>query len=316
MSAVIVAGGRVVGSSGSVFASGASNPFAPNLNLSLTPTQLFDRQWNPTDSSLGTLPPSGNSGTDQYHCSWSPGSPNETPVINTPASLTSTIGAAIPALPDGNPTCMAIFYPSGFPSAVAPFQIQYVGGTVLATRMYSACWVLMPSNFVSNGNNIKWINIQNDNGLGGTANHIDMLNSFNNVAGSSNDGRMAGFVTQGGGGTNNYGANGTNASGALAALTIPPQGSGTGWWHSMLGQWVCLEWFHQAESNPGVSADGIYMSWVNGTLINSWANITYNSVAGPYGFNLWSFIPLYGGGGSAAPGNEYLCIGRTAVYTS
>lgn len=295
--------------SGRAYLASASGPvFAPNAPSGYT--TLVDRQWNPTDPSIpgGVLPPSSLSGTDSFNMEWFAGFPSQAPIIATPASLSSTIGVTIPALPDGNPTAMAYVYPSAFPAGDVPFGVFYVGSGLPAAKMYASFWALMPSNFLSNGNNIKFFQFQ-QMGTPANSNHICMFNSQDNTS----DGRMAWMVTQGGGGSNQYGGEGTNASGALASLAIPPpQGTGRGWWPSSYNKWVCLEYFMQTESNPGVSSDGIFMGWVNGTLINSWNNIRYNAVSGDSNaFNQFSVELYYGGGGSAAPSTQYLCLGRT-----
>ncbi len=306
-------GSQLAGASGSLFSTAGGSGFAPNYSAVSggTMTSIFDRQWNTTDSNLGTLPPTGLSGTDQYGMTWSPQSaPGFTsgvaPLIATPASLTTTIGATVPALPDANSTCLAISYPSGYPAGYVPFVISTgpSGGT--CKRMYAACWALMPSNFLSNGNNIKWFNYQN---TAPVSNHIAMHNSFDNTS----DGRSSWMVLQANwGGSGSYGGQGSNASGAINALSIPPpQLTGPGWWPSYYGTWVCLEWYLQTESNPGVSSDGIFKGFFAGTLINYWNNIRFNAASGDSnGFNLYAFIPYWGGGGSAAAAQRYLCVGR------
>lgn len=289
--------------------------FAPNLPAGYT--TIMDRQWNPTDSSIpgGVLPPPSLTGTDSFHMEWFGGSPSVVPLINTPAALSAIIGTSVAALPDGNPTCLAIKWTSGFPAANVPFQTSYIGSGLPATKMYCSCWMYQPNTFTSNGNNMKWFGFQNTigNGSGGTANHLTEWSSQNNPA---SDGRGVYMITQGGGGTGSYGGQSTNTAGAIDSLPIPPpQGTGPGWWASNVDGWHCLEWFMQTESNPGISSDGVFKGWFDGTLINFWNNIKYNgSVAQDGGaFNLWGLIPYYGGGGGNAPSDVYLLTGRTLV---
>lgn len=301
---------------GRAYLAGSSGPtFAPNRPAGYT--TLVDRQWNPTDSSIpgGVLPPSSLSGTDSFNMEWFSGSPSQVPIIATPASLSSTIGVTIPPLPDGNPTAMAYVYPSGFPAGDVPFGVFFVGSGLPATHMYVSMWALMPSNFLSNGNNIKLAQFQ-QMGAPANSNHIIMFNSQNNTT----DGRMSWMVTQGGGGSNQYGGEGTNASGALASLVIPnppttPIPSATlGYWSNNYSQWMNIEYLMITETTPGVSSDGVFMGWVNGTLVNSWNNIRYNAVSGDANaFNQFSVELYYGGGGSAAPSTQYLAIGRTLM---
>ncbi|HEY6925153.1 MAG TPA: hypothetical protein VI653_16880 [Steroidobacteraceae bacterium] len=288
---------------------GTGPVFAPNRPAGLT--TIIDRQWNPTDPTIpgGVLPPASLSGSDSTHMTWYGGSPPTAPFIDTPANLTSRIGKTIPVLPDAAATCMAIYYPSGFNAAETPFGLFYSGSFTLPCRkMYVSCWVLMPSNFSSNNNNIKWLNFQNTSP---TSNHIMMLNSQSNTT----DGRASWMVLQGGGGSGSYGGQGSNAAGAITSLPIPPPvGTGPGWWPSNLDGWHCLEWYVQTESNPGVSSDGIFAGYFDGTLVNYWNNIRYNAASGDSnGFNQIQLEPYYGGGGSAAPANEYLCLGRFLV---
>lgn len=277
--------------------------FASNEPAGLT--TIIDRQWNTSEASSFA---SALSGTDTYHMQWAAGAPAASPIIDTTTNLSTLIGKTIPPLPDGNSTCMAIHYPTNFTAAQTPFTIQYVGPVTLPVKkMYMCCWVLMPSNFSSSGNNIKWINFQNTSPK---SNHIAMLCSFNNAT----DGRASWMVTQG---TNNgsYGGQSSNATGALTSLPIPPpQGTGLGWWASNYDTWHYLEWYVQTESNPGVSFDGIFQGYFDGKLVNYWNNIRYNAPTGDSnGFNLVLFIPYYGGGGSNAPKDEYLVMGRMRV---
>lgn len=286
--------------------------FAQNRPAGLT--TVIDRQWDPTDPSIpgGVLPPSPISGTDSFNMAWfnGTGSPASPPIIDTPANLSTTIGKTVPAMPDGHSTCMAIFYASGFTRAEVPFILEYVGGFSLpCQKMYHCCWVNMPSNFRSTGNNIKWLDFQHQDP--GISNHILMLSSQDNTS----DGRAAWMVTQGGGGTNSYGGQGANASGAITSLAVPPpQGTGVGWWASNYDSWHLCEWFVQRETTPGVSSDGIFKAWFDGVLINSWANIKYNAASGDAnGFNVIQLNPYYGGGGVEAPANEYICLGHFLV---
>lgn len=294
---------RVITSSG-----GAT--FAPNRPGGLT--LAFDRNYDKTDSSIpgGVLPPSPLSGTDSFHCQWSVGSPNQAPIIDTIANLTSLTGRTVPVLPDGHPTAMAVFYPSGFTAAACPFQMQYVG-TALASSvrsMYGCMYVCVPGNFRSNGNNIKFWNIQN---TGAGSNHIFMLNSFDNTS----DGRTVWLATQGTGGTQTWGGDSSSPSGIGMQTFLtppPPQGSGPGWIPSFYDQWTMMEYLAITETNPGVSFDGQFWGWVNGVLVNRTSNIRYNAPSGDSnGFNDITLIPYYGGGGSNAPGNEYWFLGRT-----
>lgn len=276
--------------------------FAPNLPSGMT--ALVDRQWNPTDPAIpgGVLPPASLTGTDSFHMSWFGGSPSVLPTIATPASISAAIGQTVPALPDGNPTCLAIKYPSGFPSGQVPFEVAYTNTITPALRMYVCCYVFMPVGFNSNGNNIKWVFYQQD----GNANHVFMLSSF-----GTDDYRGAWMATQGGGGSHSYGST-FSAAGAIQKLPDPPpQGTGPGWWLSQEGAWHCLEWFVQRETVPGVSANGIFQSWFDNVEINHWANINFNATTGDSnGFQGCSFEPFYGGGGSSAPSDQHLCVGR------
>lgn len=288
--------------------------FAPNMPTGMI--QVFDRQFDKTDSSIpgGILPPNPLSGTDSYACNWSQGSPNQAPIIDTIANLSTISGRTLPVLPDGHPTAMAIFYPSGFTTAQCPFQMSYAGsaisGSTVRQKLYGCMYVCFPGNFRSNGNNIKFWNIQNTAPTPGS-NQILMGCSFDNTS----DGRMAWLATQGSGGTQTWGGGSSDPAsiGMVNYLTPPPpQGSGLGWMPSSYDQWTMWEYLCITETNPGVSTDGQFWSWINGTLINKSLNIRYNAASGDSnGFNQVSLIPYYGGGGGNAPGNMYWYMGRT-----
>jgi hypothetical protein len=280
--------------------------FAPNLPAGFT--KIWDRQWDKTDSTIpgGVLPPASLSGTDSYNMAWQSGDgASKAPLIDTPANLTSVIGTTITTPPDGHPTALAVLYPSGEPGGTLPFGLSAVG-SVSFTKMYVSFYVYMPSGFDSNGNNIKWLGVGN----GPTANHIFML-----CAGAPNEDYRAAWMTLqgnvnaelGGGGTR------TDATTQLHPTNPPPQGTGVGWWQSMQGQWVNVEWY----ADIGSGTNGVFRSWVtlpgqSPVLINEWTNLNF----GTSNFGAASFIPYYGGGGGAAPSNQYIVVGRAAVYGS
>lgn len=295
--------------------SGSSPAFAPNAPVGYT--TFLDRTWSPTDGTIsgGVLPPATLSGTDSFHCQWGSGSPSVLPIIDTPANISTLVGETVPASPDGHSTIMAVKYNSGFNSGEAPFTINFVGSNGPSKALYQSFYVYLPASWTSNNNNIKWVGFQNDigNGTGGTANHIMMFESQSSV----DDSRAAGMVTQGGGGTNSYGVQGSNASGAITALTIPnpptvPVPSAPGYFATNRSAWHCIEQLAITETTPGVSSDGVFKSWFDGTLINSWANIRFNAASGDSNqFTEWLFEPLYGGGGGAAPSDTYIILSRT-----
>lgn len=300
---------------------GSGVSFAPNRPAGLS--TLFDRVFNKTDSHItGGVLPTLNGSVDSYGLEWfgQSGNQSQLPFIDTPANISSTIGSTVTAPPDGNSTILAVYYPINYPIGNTPFQLQW-NGSLSLHKMYACCYVWMPANFSSSGNNIKWMGVQQDS-TGN--NHIMMLSSNGSgvvsTAGSGKDYRSNWFVVQGGSGDNNLGGEGQAATPApIKALTtvgFNPTGSGNGWWNSMYGTWVLCEWFVQQES-PAGAANGIFQGWCNGVLINSWNNITFNQVSGGAGvFNIWNFIPYYGGGGSKAPAAEYLCVSRMQVAGS
>lgn len=273
-------------------------------------TNIVDRQWNPTDGAIsgGVLPPASLTGTDSTGMQWFQGS-SISPIIATAASLTTTIGQTIAALPDANATCMAIKYPSGFSAGDTPFGIYANSVPANLKKMYMSCWIFQPVGFNSNGNNIKWVFFA-QNGSN-SRNHVWMLNSGAN-------GSYIGpwLATQGGGGSFNVGGAANTKTGALTRLAGPPSDA-DGYWDYREGAWHCIEWFAQRETTNGVTADGIFQCWFDGTLINSFNNLNYNAVSGdPVGFDTVSFTPYYGGGGSAAPSDQYLLLGRFLVAGS
>jgi hypothetical protein len=272
--------------------------WAPNLPGGLS--IIVDRQWNPTDGTIsgGVLPPASLTGTDSTGMQWFQAS-NVAPLINTPASLTSTIGQTIPTLPtsggSGNATCMAIKYPSGFSAGSTPFGI-FVNSVDICTHMYIATWVCIPTGFNSNSNNIKWVFFA-QNGSNGR-NHVVMLSS-----GASGSYVGPWIANQGGGGSFNIGGNNNTKTGSTVNLSnanLP----------ALQGTWACFEWEMILEADPSVSSDGICKFWVNNELRGHWTNIKYNGTGDPAGFDVVVFQPFYGGGGSAAPSDQYICLGR------
>lgn len=316
MSAVVLSGGHILGSSGSVFSvGGSSGPiFAGNQPSGLT--VKVDRQWNPTDSSIpgGVLPPSPLSGTDSFDMAWQVGDGgNTSPLIATTASLTSSTGISLVSPPDGHPTFMAIRYPNGQAAGTSPFAVTYAG-TISTQQIYHCCWIYIPTGFDNSGNNIKWNGIES----GGThsANHIFML-----LSGEGSPDYRANWLTlQGGAGNAELGGAGQAASPApitsLSSPNPPPQGSGPGWWATQEGAWHLCEWYAKQETTPGSSTDAIFKSWFDGTLINYWNNFNFNGTSGdPNAFNVTNVIPYYGGGGSANSTGvtQYIFVGRWYV---
>lgn len=281
--------------SGTPVGAGGGDGFAPNMPGGLT--TIVDRQWNPTDGTIsgGVLPPASLSGTDSTGMAWNSSSNPVLPLIDTPANLTTTIGQTIPSLPDSHATCMAVKYTNGFPSGENPFGISVVSPP-LVRHLYLACWVCIPAGFNSNSNNIKWVFFA-QNGSNGR-NHVAMLSS-----GATGNYVGPWIANQGGGGSFNIGGNNNTKTGAtvnLSTVNLP----------ALQGTWTCFEWEMTLETNPAVSSDGICKFWVDNTLRGHWTNIRYNGTGDPAGFDTVYFAPFYGGGGSAAPSVQYLCMGR------
>jgi hypothetical protein len=274
-------------------AGGGDIEWAPNLPSGLT--TIVSRYWDPTDASIpgGVLPPASLTGTDSTGMQWYNGGSGPAPIIASPASLSSTIGVTIPALPDGHATVMAIKYPSGFSAGELPFGC-FVNTVPLVKRLYLSCWVLMPSTFDSNGNNIKWVFYAQ----GDSRNHVLMLSS----------GDVGGYVgpwmaLQGGGnGSTNVGGNNNTKSGAVTRLLTPSIAADD--------TWHCMEWLVEMESSLGSSGDGVFKSWIDGVLTNDFRNINFCTSGDDNGFNGCSLEPYYGGGGGAAPSIQYICVGR------
>lgn len=293
---------------------GGGTGFALNQPAGLT--TIFDRTFNTGDIHTGGA-------QDSAGLEWfisSSGNTAQTPFIETPAAASSRIGVTIPAPPDGNSTILEIFYPTGYTSGNTPFQLNWKNsGTMTFQKMYFACWVLMPSNFSSNSENIKWFGIAQG---AASTNHIALLSSNGagivSATGSGKDYRSNWLGLQGGPGNQNFGGEGGSTFTPITQLTTTqfnPTGSGPGWWVSNYGVWVLCEWFFQQESPAGAN-NGIFQSWMtpsggSSKLVNSWNNFSYNqSSGGVNAFNIFEFIPYYGGGGSSPTANEYICVSR------
>lgn len=315
--AIVAAGMRVRKASallglpgGAEGAGGTGSGFAPNRPAGSS--TIIDRQWNPTDPTLGTLPPPGLTGTDSYDMTWYPGSPSTAPYIDTIANLSTITGQSIPALPDGNATAMCVYWPSGFPAGNIPFGCYYAGNFAVKTLYF--CFYIYLGTFNANSNNIKWVIITKGTPTN-YGNHVLELYSggdkrLNWLAEQFNSGTPSGDIYYGGGYSTP--GNPSNPPGAIVGpLSQTPSdvpGYGYG---SQLTHWLMCEALFTAESVPGTSSDGVYKSWVNSTLINYWANVNYNSQgSGVTTLNGCSYEPYYGGGGTAAPANEYVMMGR------
>lgn len=287
-----------------LFLMNAASSFAPNQPAGLT--TLIDRQWNPTDPTIpgGVLPPSPLTGGDSFSMSWQTGDGGNTPpLINTVASLTTATGVALVAPPDGHATVMAIKYPTGQAGGTSPFAITY-NKSLSTKQIYHCCRIFIPTGFNDNGNNIKWNGIES----GGSANHIFML-----VAGES-DNRLCWLTLQGGFGNRELGGPGNDPNFVQCLPPPPPQGTTTGWLSHAEGKWSLFEYWAKQETTPGVSADGQFKAWVDGVLITFYNNINFNATSGnPNAFNITNIIPYYGGGGGAAPSNQYIFVGRWYV---
>lgn len=321
---IYMVGGQILGSGSGILATasgGGGGTFAPNRPAGLT--TLFDRTFAPVDVGTGGA-------QDQYGLDWfisSSGNQAQTPLCASPASISSSIGETVVAAPDGNSTILAVEYPTSYPIGNTPFQLNWKNnGSLTYTKMYVCMWVCMPRLFNSNSNNMKLMGISQSGG----ANHIAMLSSNGDgqvsTAGSNKDYRGPWLSLQGAGSQDNYGGEG-GVGGAitqLSATAFNPTGSNVvGWWTAMYNGstaytlanqysgWHLCEWFFQLESS-GSSTNGIFQSWVDGVLINSWNTVVYGVSTGVK-FDIWSFIPYYGGGGSPAPGTEYLLFSRQQV---
>jgi len=303
------------------FSVATASSFAPNRPAGLT--TLFDRTFAPADLLSGGA-------QDQYGLLWfvsSSGNQAKTPIIATPASLSSTIGETINAPPDGNPTALAVVYPASYPIGNTPFQLNWKNNNSLTYKqMYVCMWVCMPKGFSSNSNNIKLMGISQNGG----ANHIAMLSSNGSgtvsSSGSGKDYRGPWLSLQGTGSGDNYGGEGSvgGAVTQLSSTAFNPTGSNAvGWWTAMYNGstayalankyngWHLCEWLFTLETAGG-AGNGVFQSWVDGVLINEWTNVNYGVSSG-VNFDIWSFIPYYGGGGSPSPAIEYLLFSRMQV---
>lgn len=289
--------------------------FAPNRPFGLS--TLFDRQWAATDLPGGTMPH-----TDGYGMTWQTTGGPLGPFLGTPAQVLTQTGLTVPLPPDGGGAAgsMLVYqYQSGQTAGSCPFEVFWPG-TFSYQTMYVSCYVFVPSTFNANTNNIKWMDVEQHQGTG-SANHITML--ISNGAGQVNAGGLqdyrAAWVTLQGGVNNNYG--GSNSDAAMYKQLNPgggfvsSQGSGPGWWTTSgnNGVWVQLEWLLTQESTAGVSSDGTIRTYWNGTLINQDTNVRWNAAGDPNCFNVALLNAYYGGGGSAAPSNQYLMVGRFMV---
>jgi hypothetical protein len=330
---IYMVGGHVLGGGGGIIASaggGGGGTFAPNRPAGLT--TLFDRTFAPVDVGTGGA-------QDQYGLDWfisSSGNQAQTPLCASPASISSSIGETVVAAPDGNATILGVEYPASYPIGNTPFQLNWKNnGSMTATKQYTCMWVCMPRLFNSFGNNIKLLGISQSGG----ANHIGMLSS-NGGNGLSTGGVSSGLANldyrgpwlslQGAGSQLNYGGEG-GTSGAitqLSATNFNPTGTNVvGWWTAMYNSstaytlanqysgWHLCEWFFELESS-GASTNGIFQSWVDGVLINSWNTVVYGVNTGVV-FDIWSLIPYFGGGGSPNGGTPvYICFSRQLVATA
>lgn len=291
---------------------GGGFAFAPNLPSGFT--QIWRRQFNQTDSALGTLPPASlpSSGRDQYGMAWLAGDGTTAiPLIDTPANLSTVVGRTITAPPDGNSTVLAVRYPTGFPGTNCPFFLSPnpISGY---NKIYACFLVWMPDNFTANGNNIKWMDCD-----AGVSNDIFMLQAGNGASGTSGDLRGV-WMTLQGPVNGDPGGGGGGPSGAIAHTQLtptspPPQGTGPGWWPSMYNQWVVCEWLADI-------TNGILRTWV--TLPPYTSSFLVNDFSFSFGIaaNSWNnatFCPYYGGGGGAAPSpGQYIMVGQCGAYGS
>ncbi len=277
-------------------------------------TTITDRQWDPTDPTLGTLPGTGGA-VDSYGWAWNgPDTGPKAPLINTPANLSSVIGDPIPSPPDDAQTVLGVAYPQNFPSGNAPVVLTYAA-MPLVQQLYICAYVLMPFSYTANSNHNKCWGIQ-QGGSNNSANHILMLKS------GSSDERFAWLLLQGGGEVsgqyNYYGGVQSDAGppsvppGAnVGPLPTTPSDVRGYNYERQVNRWHMIEWYCKQETVAGVSNDAISKSYVDGKQINGWSGFNFNTsgYATP-GFNISNFIPYYGGGGGNAPRNVYWLLGR------
>lgn len=290
---------------------GGGFTFAPNLPAGYT--QIWKRVFNKTDSVLGTLPPAtfSNGQRDQYGMAWLNGdSTTARPLIDTPANLTPIVGRTITTPPDGNSTVLAVNYPTGYPFAQCPFFLSPNAFSGF-NKLYACFLVFIPSNFSTDGNNIKWLDCD-----AGVSNDIFMLIAGNGGTGANADNRMVWQTLQGPVSGNPGGAGGGPAGATIRAQLTPtnppPQGTGPGWMNSMLDQWIMCEWLADI-------TNGRLQTWVTQApyttpfLINDFS-FSYGIVANSW--NNATFCPYHGGGGGAASANMFIMVSECGAFGS
>lgn len=296
-----------------VVTAAGSFTFAPNLPAGFT--QIWKRVFNKTDSAIpgGVLPPASlpSSGRDSYGMSWLAGDGTTVvPIIDTPANLTTTVGAPVTAPPDGNSTVLAVHYPLGYPATQCPFFISPTAFSGF-NKIYACFLVYIPTNFATDGNNIKWMDCD-----AGVSNDIFMLIGGNGGTGTNADNRMV-WQTLQGPVSGNPGGPGGGPTGAtiraqLTPSNPPPQGTGPGWLNSCLGQWLMCEWLADI-------TNGRLQTWITQAPFTT--PFLVNDFSFSYGIaaNSWNnatFCPYHGGGGGAASANMFIMVSGCAAYGS
>lgn len=226
------------------------------------------------------------------------------PLIDTPANLTTAIGATIPSLPSGNPTAMAVKWQTAMSPGNTPFFCTKNSiaspGTFL--KMYFCFEICLPTTFNNTGNNIKWVFFAGATGVDAGRSHVFMLTSGN--AGGPYRGPW--LALQGGGaiaGSQNVGGTNNTTTGLVVNLSTPTV-TNDGLMHIVEGLAVM-------ESTPGTTTDGVFKGWVDGTLVLHANNLKYNATGDSTGFNEYHVEPYYGGGGSAPATNYFGVMGHT-----
>lgn len=348
--------GRRIGAVASI---ASASLFASNFNSAAAGTQMtnpgvVDRQfkgsiYSPNDLSASQALVGGH---DSYGWPWFAGDYTQPPLIDTPANISSAIGATVTPPPDGFGTVMAIQWNGGtaaFTGGISGttltvnsltsgpiypgMKVSWSGGSAntvsgsgtswtldsshavaSGTSMTGAgmegaapftCWppfsglgitnptkfyccfrVFVPSNFDSNQNGIKFIQLTHS-GSNPNSNNLFETYGWNNPP-FSYSGALV-YISQG--------DVKDGASVASSAVLIP-------------GAWHVVEFFAKMES-PSGAANGVVYLFLDGQLVGSTTAWTFSGATGIAYFNQGGIIPYYGGGGIGGPtANRWLVFGR------
>lgn len=237
-----------------------------------------------------------------------PSSNNETVTNDTTAPFSGTLGKF--GLTGNWPTVMGILYPAGLGGGASSINEWIIGPlpTSKFTKCYSVWAVKIPSTFVFTADQLNKFFYWCTSLQGGS--------NASMIVGAERDNASNGQASAGGTVWNAFmadqspGPEANRFNNNVAPYNGGKNSAGTVNYNMAFDKWYIFEAYIQMNS-PGATANGIFQLWVTDpatgitTALISYNNVHMTSQDGDY-FGEWNWQPVYGGGGSSCPQNQYM----------